>query len=160
MARVENSVKNHPSSQTLLAQGEFWFSLQLSGMPLLFAQPPKVISFTNGNFEYYGYDGRDLGRTTAQVGDFPLGHPSQTDAWTKRLTDFYRDEFTTLPRARTAFLAVVARNDDPEAKFRALLFLQALGGGQFDALAGHEFDGLPLVETFRTTCEDYKDHFE
>jgi hypothetical protein len=153
MSRIEADALTKPSSKTLLARGEFWFSLQLSGLPLLFSQPPTLISFTNGNFEYYGYDGRDAQRTTAVVGNFPLGRPAQTDAWARRLTEFYKNEFSTLGRAREAFEAVLARHDDPDAEYRALLFLQALGGDRYHDLADPRYDGLPLAEDFRSTCE-------
>ena len=156
MARIEVDARTKPSAKTLLAQGEFWFSLQLSGMPLLFSQPPKLISFTNGNFEYYGYDGRDTERTTAVVGNFPLGRPNQTDAWAQRLTDFYKNEFSTLGRARQAFEAVVARQDDPDAEYRALLFLQALDGNRYHDLADGRYDKLGLAQRFRSTCELYR----
>ncbi len=156
MARIETDARSKPTSKNLLALGQFWFSVQLSGLPLLFAQPPKVISFVNGNFEYYGYDGRDTGRTTAVVGTFPLGQTSQTDAWAKRLAAFYRDEFSTLNRARAAFEAVLVRRDDPDAEFRALLFLQAIDHDQYPALADPRFDSLPLARTFRSTCEDFQ----
>jgi len=156
MAKVEADAQTKPSSKTFLARGQFWFSLQLSGLPLLFSQPPKRISFTNGNFEYYGYDGRDQDRTTDVVGSFPLGRPSQTDAWAQRLKDFYQNEFSTLGKARQAFEAVVARHDDPEAEYRALLFLQAMDGGQYPALADPRYDKVPLARTFRTTCGDFQ----
>jgi hypothetical protein len=155
MAQIEADAKVRPSAKSLLAQGEFWFSLQLSGLPLLFAQPPTVISFVNGNFEYYGYDGRDVGRTTTQVGDFPLGRPAQTDEWSVRLALFYRDEFTALGRARRAFEAVVARREDRDAEYRALLFLQALDGNRGASLVSKRYDGLPLAEEFRSTCEAF-----
>jgi hypothetical protein len=156
MAQVEADARDRPSSRTLLARGLFWLSLQLSGLPLLFAQPPKVISFVNGNFEYYGYDGRDLNRTVAVVGDYPLGRPGQTDAWTERLRSFSRTEFSTLDRARAAFEAVVARHEDLEAEFRALLFLQALDHNRYEALDAPRYATLPLAETYRTTCESWR----
>ena len=156
MTRIQGDAQTKPSARTLLAQGEFWFSAQLSGLPLLFSQPPKLISFTNGNFEYYGYDGRDSERSTAVVGSFPLGRPSQTDAWAQRLTDFYKDEFSTLGRARQAFEAVVARRDDPDAEYRALLFLQAIDGNRYQALADERYDRLPLAQRFRSTCELFR----
>lgn len=156
MARVEADARTKPSAKSLLARGEFWFSLQLSGFPLLFSQPPRVISFTNGNFEYYGYDGRDVDRSTSVVGTFPLGRPAQTDVWAQRLADFYRDDFSTLGRAREAFRAVVARHDDPEAEFRALLFLQAIEGTGLQPLADPRFDQVPLAQRFRSTCEDFR----
>jgi hypothetical protein len=156
MARIETEARTKPSSRSLLNQGQFWLSLQLSGLPLLFSQPPKVISFANGNFEYYGYDGRDTGHSAAVVGTFPLGQVNQTDAWTRRLAAFYRDEFTTLDRARAAFEAVVARRDDPDAEFRALLFLQALDHDRYPALSDPRYDSLPLAQTLRSTCEDFQ----
>ena len=143
-------------SKTLLARGEFWFSLQLSGLPLLFAQPPTVISFVNGNFEYYGYDGRDQNRTTTVVGEFPLGRPAQTDDWSRRLAAFYHEEFTVLGRAREAFEAVVARHEDKDAEYRALLFLQALDGNRYQSLASHRYDAVPIAVTFRSTCEAFR----
>lgn len=155
MAGVESRAETSPSPQTLFARGQFWFSLQLSGMPLLFAQPPPVISFVNGNYEFYGYDGRDQARTTAVVGDFPLGQQDRTDDWSRRLTAFYRDEFTALGRAREAFEAVVARGD-PEVRFQALLFLQALDGNRGSALGSPAFDGLPLAQELRATCEAFR----
>lgn len=156
MSRIETEAQTKASSRALLNRGMFWFSLQLSGMPLLFAQPPTLISFTNGNFEYYGYDGNDTNRSTSVVGTFPLGRPSRTDAWARRLNEFYRNEFSTLGRAKAAFEAVVARQDDPEAEYKALLFLQALGEDQYSALANHRYDGLELADTFRTTCEEFR----
>ena len=156
MVKIEADALTKPSSRALLSQGQFWFSLQLSGLPLLFSQPPKVISFTNGNFEYYGYDGRDGNRTTDAVGAFPLGRPAQTDAWAQRLREFYRNEFSTLDKARRAFLSVVARHDDPEAEYRALLFLQAIDGDSYPGLADPRYDKVPLAQTFRTTCGDFQ----
>jgi hypothetical protein len=153
MTRIEATARTQPTSQVLLDQGEFWFSLQLSGLPLLFAQPPRVIGFVNDNYEYYGYNTGDQERDTAVVGNFPLGRPGQTDPWAQRLRTFYRDEFSTLGRAREAFSAVIARHDDPEAEYRALLFLQALGGHEYTPLADARYDALPLAQTFRTTCE-------
>jgi hypothetical protein len=156
MARVEADAQERPSSRTLLTRGEFWLSLQLSGLPLLFAQPPKVISFVNGNFEYYGYDGHDVDRSAAAVGEYPLGPPAQTDAWTQRLHEFYRTEFSTLDRARGAFEAVLGRHDDPEAEFRALLFLQTMDHNRGHDLDDSRFANLPLAETYRTTCEAWQ----
>jgi hypothetical protein len=156
MARVQAEARTNPTSKTLLNQGVFWLSLQLSGMPLLFSQPPTLISFTNGNFEYYGYDGRDTERTTALVATFPLTPSTQSDAWTQRLKDFYRNDFSTLGRAKAAFEAVVARHDDPASEFRALLFLQALGEYRYHDLSDHRYDAVPLAQTFRTTCGDYQ----
>lgn len=155
MLSIESQARDRPSSQTLLARGQFWFSLQLSGLPLLFSQPPSVIRFVNNNFEYYGYDGRDLDRTTSQVGDFPLGRPGQADQWTQSLAEFYHGDFTVLPRARQAFEAVVARRDNTEAEYQALLFLQALDGNRASALAHPRYDGLPLAQRFRSTCEAF-----
>jgi hypothetical protein len=156
MARVEADAQEKPTSQTLLARGEFWLSLQLSGLPLLFAQPPKVISFVNGNFEYYGYDGHDTDRSAAAVGEYPLGPPTQTDSWTRRLHEFYRTEFSTLDRARAAFQAVLERHDDPEAEFRALLFLQTMDHNRGHDLDDSRYANLPLAETYRTTCETWQ----
>jgi len=156
MASITAEARTKPSSRSLLTLGQFWLSLQFSGMPLLFSQPPKVISFVNGNFEYYGYDGRDTGRTTALVGTFPLGQSNQTDAWARRLAAFYRNEFSTLGRARQAFEAVVARHDDPDAEFRALLFLQAIDHDRYDDLSDSRYENLPLAEDFRSSCEDFQ----
>jgi hypothetical protein len=156
MAKIESEASAKPTSRSLLNRGQFWFSLQLSGLPLLFSQPPALISFTNGNFEYYGYDGRDSERTKAVVGTFPLGRPSQTDLWAQRLQAFYRDEFSTLGKARQAFEAVLARRDDPEAEYKALLFLQAIDRNQGKALADPRYDKVPLAEEFRSTCEDFQ----
>jgi hypothetical protein len=160
MARVEDDARTKPSARSLLTQGEFWLSLQFSGLPLLFSDPPSVISFVNGNFEYYGYDGLDRGHSTAVVGTFPLGQPSQTDAWARRLAAFYKNEFSTLGRARAAFQAVVARHEDPDAEFQALLFLQAIDHDQFKALADPRYEDLPLADTLRSTCEDFSNFLE
>ncbi len=160
MSRVEDDARTKPSSRTLLAQGQFWLSLQFSGMPLLFSDPPPVISFVNGNFEYYGYDALDQGHNTAVVGTFPLGQQTQTDAWARRLAAFYKNEFSTLGRARAAFQAVVARHDDPDAEFRALLFLEAMDHDQYEVLADPRYEGLPLADTLRSTCEDFSNFLE
>lgn len=155
MVRIETQARNSPSPSTLLARGEFWLSLQLSGLPLLFAQPPETISFVNGNWEYYGYDGRDLERTTSVVGEFPLGRPARTEDWALTLEAFYRDEFTTLGRAREAFEAVVALGVDPEAEYQALLFLQTIDGNRFADLGDSRYDEVPLAQEFRATCEAF-----
>jgi hypothetical protein len=135
--------------------GNFWFSLQLSGFPLIFASPPPVISFVN-NWEYFSYDGTDVptGDGSAAA-DFPLFQPRLAPTFRRALLRFQVGEFSDTHRALDAYRQATVRDKAPESRALAWAMIATLGQDKnaLIQLASPIFRNTDTYQNLRSNCE-------
>ncbi|NNM66663.1 MAG: hypothetical protein HKM06_01495, partial [Spirochaetales bacterium] len=138
--------------------GNFWFSLQLSGFPLIFASPPQVISFVN-NWEYYNYDGTDVPTGDGSVAaEFPLFQPRRAPEFRNALLSFQVGPFSDVRRALEAYHQAAVHDQDPESRALAWAMIAILGQDKkaWAQLASPSLRNTSTTENLRSNCENLR----